>query len=188
MYENTSLMHTHSLSVTEQNGNFLLFLSLHFILNPVQMDPFSLWCICINSKLNNWSVLRLTVLTIAARGCVSSVLVISEAVRPALLNGICCKPFGVARLAGVSLIWALRALWKLENCAQNLTNWVQWDVKFPVQLALPCPLGICVRVSEDGLPLTDVLHLCVCVCVCVCAHDSFTCWKSALRSAGATVA
>ncbi len=53
MYENTSLMHTHSLSVTEQNGHFLLFLSLHFILNPVQMDPFSLWCICINSKLNN---------------------------------------------------------------------------------------------------------------------------------------
>lgn len=160
MYE-IPLSCTYALSLTEQNAHFLLFLSLCFILNPVQMDPFSFWCICINFKLNNWSVLRLTVLTIVARGYVSSALVISEAVRPALLNGICCKPFSASCLAGVSLIWALWALWKLENCAQNLTNWVRWEVKFPVQLALPFSLGICVRVSEDGLPLTDVLRLCV---------------------------
>ncbi len=165
MYE-IPLSCTYALSLTEQNAHFLLFLSLRFILNPVQMDPFSFWCICINLKLNNWSVLRLTVLTIVARGYVSSALVISEAVRPALLNGICCKPFSASCLAGVSLIWALWALWKLENCAQNLTNWVRWDVKFPVQLALPFSLGfvsVCLRMGFYWQMF----------CVCVCARQLY---------------
>lgn len=116
--------------------------------------------ICINSKPNNWSVLRLTVCTMKVRGFLSSALVISDAIRPALLSGICWRPFSAARLSGVSLIWAIQALSKLENCAQNLTNWVQWDVKFPC--ILPFWLGICVHVSEDGFPLTDVLRLRVC--------------------------
>lgn len=118
-------------------------------------------------------MLRLTVRTKEARGYMSSALVISDAVRLALLSGVCWRPFGAARLSGVSLIWALQALWKLENCAQNLTNWVQWDVKFPMQLALPFWLGICVHVSEDGFPLTDVLRLCACVCVCVFARQLY---------------